>query len=112
MKIFKDIKNVVLLSLVIIIFLAPSCKKVLEQQPLSAITPDKYLNEESQLGAYAIARYGILPSHGNFSFGTFGIDANTDNMATPNIDNRWVPGLWRVGSGGGDWDFGNIFQMN
>ena len=112
MRIFSRIKNKVLLPLVTIILLAPSCKKVLDQAPLSAITPDKYLNDESQLGAYAIARYNILPSHVNYTFGTFGIDANTDNMATTAIDNRYVPGLLRVASSGGDWDFTNIYQMN
>lgn len=92
--------------------LGGSCSKVLDQEPASAIVPENYLTEESQLGAYAIGRYGILPSHGNWSFGTFGIDGNTDNMATPSIDTRYVPGQWRVGESGGDWSFGNIFQMN
>ncbi|PTS98012.1 RagB/SusD family nutrient uptake outer membrane protein [Pedobacter sp. HMWF019] len=90
-----------------------SCKKALDQEPLSNITPDKYLQEESQLGAYAVARYtSILPSHGNWSFGTFGIDGNTDNMVLPDLDNKFLPGLWKVGTTGGDWDFGNIFQVN
>lgn len=101
------------LPLLVIVLAASSCRRMLEQEPPSSITPENYLNEESQLGAYAIARYtSLLPSHGNYSFGTFGIDGNTDNMATPSIDNRWVPGLWLVGATGGDWDFGNIYQMN
>lgn len=107
-----NMKNTAWLSLLIIVLAGASCKKMLDQEPESAITPDNYLNEESQLGAYAIARYGILPSHGQWTFGTFGIDANTDNMATTNIDNRYVPGLWRVGANGGDWEFSNIYQMN
>lgn len=112
MKNSRNIQKALLFTLLLAVTIAPSCRKMLDQEPLSAITPENYLNEESQLGAYAVARYNILPSHGNFSFGTFGIDANTDNMATPTIDNRYVPGLWRVGASGGDWDFGNIFQMN
>lgn len=112
MKRFIIIKITLLLSFMIILFLAPSCRKMLDQAPLAAITPDNYLNEESQLGAYAIAQYTILPSHANWTFGTFGIDANTDNMATPFLDNKYVPGLWKVGATGGDWDFTNIFKMN
>ncbi|HWV71790.1 MAG TPA: RagB/SusD family nutrient uptake outer membrane protein [Pseudosphingobacterium sp.] len=89
-----------------------SCKKFLDQEPLSDITPEKYLWEESQLGAYAVGRYGILPSHGNYSFGTFGIDGNTDNMIIPNLDNKYIPGQWRVDATGGAWNFSNIYQMN
>ncbi|UZJ65537.1 RagB/SusD family nutrient uptake outer membrane protein [Sphingobacterium sp. KU25419] len=81
--------------------------------PPSQIIPEVYLTEESQLAAYTIARYpDLLPSHGAWSFGTFGIDGNTDNMAVPNLDNRFIPGQWRVESTGGDWDFSNIYQMN
>ncbi|WP_205314291.1 RagB/SusD family nutrient uptake outer membrane protein [Pedobacter namyangjuensis] len=96
-----------------IILLAGGCKKALDKEPLSNITPENYLNEENQLSAYAIARYeGILPSHGNWSFGTFGTDGNTDNMVLPVLDNKFIPGLWRVGDTGGDWGFTNIYQTN
>jgi starch-binding outer membrane protein, SusD/RagB family len=112
MNFLNNYKSVIAAGLVATTVFAASCTKVLEQQPPSAIIPENYLNEESQLAAYAIGRYDILPSHGNWSFGTFGTDGNTDNMATPTIDNRWVPGQWRVGAEGGDWSFGNIYQMN
>ncbi len=99
-----------LLSLVIF---TSACKKQLDQAPLSQITPEGFFNEQSQLGAYAIARYSsILPSHQNWTFGTFGIDANTDNMITPDLNNRFIPGQWRVNLDGGDWNFGNIRQLN
>jgi len=94
-------------------FMAVSCNDYLDQSPLSSITPEDYLREESQLAAYAVGAYpAILPSHGNWSFGTFGTDGNTDDMAIPALDNKYIPGLWRTGSTGGDWDFANIFQMN
>lgn len=112
MNILNNYKSVIAAGLVATTVFAASCTKVLEQQPPSAIIPENYLNEESQLAAYAIGRYDILPSHGNWSFGTFGTDGNTDNMATPTINERWVPGQWRVGAEGGDWSFGNIYQMN
>ncbi|WP_199233857.1 RagB/SusD family nutrient uptake outer membrane protein [Pedobacter sp. HMWF019] len=110
---FKYIMNIGVLTVFSALVFLMSCKKALDQEPLSNITPDKYLQEESQLGAYAVARYtSILPSHGNWSFGTFGIDGNTDNMVLPDLDNKFLPGLWKVGTTGGDWDFGNIFQVN
>jgi hypothetical protein len=110
---FRYIMNIGVLTVFSAFVFLTSCKKALDQEPLSNITPDKYLQEESQLGAYAVARYtSILPSHGNWSFGTFGIDGNTDNMVLPDLDNKFIPGLWRVGTTGGDWDFGNIFQVN
>jgi len=113
MNILRHTMNKRVIVLFITILSLVSCKKALDQEPLSNITPENYLQEESQLGAYAIARYtGILPSHGNYSFGTFGIDGNTDNMAIPDLDNKFVPGLWRVAADGGDWDFGNIYQVN
>lgn len=113
MNILRYTMNKRLIVLFITILSLASCKKALDQEPLSNITPENYLQEESQLGAYAIARYtGILPSHGNYSFGTFGTDGNTDNMAIPDLDNKYIPGLWKVGASGGDWEFGNIYQVN
>ena len=90
-----------------------ACKKQLDQAPISQITPENFFNEQSQLAAYAVARYtSILPSHQNWNFGTFGLDANTDNMAMPDLSSRFIPGQWRVGADGGDWSFTNIRQLN
>lgn len=102
-----------LAALLAVILFFGSCKKSLDKEPLSNITPERYLQEEGQLAAYAIARYpDILPSHGNWSFGTFGTDGNTDNMVIPALDNKFIPGLWRVEATGGDWSFTNIYQTN
>ncbi|MFT3738392.1 MAG: RagB/SusD family nutrient uptake outer membrane protein [Breznakibacter sp.] len=90
-----------------------ACNDFLDRAPVTDITPESYLWDVSHLAAYTIDRYpNILPSHGNWSFGTFGIDGGTDNMATPSYDNKYVPGQWRVGQTGGAWDFGNIYQCN
>lgn len=112
MKLISNIKNSVVLGFAAAIMLSPSCKKFLEETPPSNITPESYLKDESQLSAYAIARYNILPSHANWSFGTFGTDGNTDNMAIPALDNKYIPGLWRVEASGGSWEFSNIYQNN
>lgn len=113
MNIFRYLLNNRLAALFITILLLASCKKELDQEPVSNITPENYLNEESQLGAYAIAQYtAILPSHVNWTFGTFGTDGNTDNMAIPDLDSKFEPGLWKVPATGGNWSFTNIYQVN
>lgn len=90
-----------------------SCNKYLDVSPPSQIAPEDYLTEENQLASYAIERYpDLLPSHANWSFGTFGTDGNTDNMVTPSLSTRFLPGEWRVGTSGGDWSFSNIYQVN
>jgi starch-binding outer membrane protein, SusD/RagB family len=89
-----------------------ACKDLLDKQPLSNITPENYLIEESQLGAYAVAQYGILPTHPQSGFGTFGNDINTDNMAYMSFTERYVPGQWKVAATAGDWSFTNIYQCN
>jgi hypothetical protein len=112
MKFNSTIFRLMQLGLVALVGLA-SCNKYLDIAPPSSIIPEAYLDEESQLAAYTVNQYaGLFPSHGNWSFGTFGIDGNTDNMATPTLDNKFIPGQWRVGSNGGDWDFSSIYQMN
>ncbi|RYF25476.1 MAG: RagB/SusD family nutrient uptake outer membrane protein [Flavobacteriales bacterium] len=113
MNFSKHIKTSCLAASLATLLLAGACKKALDKEPLSNITPDKYLHEEGQLATYAVGRYtDILPSHGNWSFGTFGTDANTDNMVVPNLDNKFIPGLWRVDATGGEWNFNNIYQTN
>ncbi len=111
----KFIYNLIIKSALAAVLLLSlfACDKYLDIAPPSQIIPEAYLDEESQLAAYTIARYtDLLPSHGNWSFGTFGTDGNTDNMVIPTLDNRYIPGQWRVDAAGGDWSFTNIFQMN
>jgi hypothetical protein len=96
----------------LMMFLASCDDDFLNLKPESEITPESYLTAEDQLAAYSIDRYGILPTHGNWSFGTFGIDNNTDNMAGVSADGKYVPGEWKVGQSGGDWDFGTIYDIN
>ena len=93
----KHINKIKQLAGVALLGVLVSCNDYLEQSPLSQITPDKYLNEESQLATYANGLYtDILPSHGEWSYGTFGTDEHTDNQATKTYDNKFVPGQWRT----------------
>jgi SusD family. len=89
-----------------------SCNNFLDQQPVASITPENYLNEESQLASYSVNLFSVFPTHGNWSFGTFGIDVATDNMAGMSYDNKYVPGQWKVSQTGGDWDFTDIRSCN
>lgn len=105
-----------------------SCTDYLDKEPLSEVTPDKYLNDENQLASYANALYvyqdpshnydenmtkSILPQHGAYSYGTFEIDNHTDNQAGMSSDNKYVPGLWKVPQKDDDnWFFENIRSCN
>jgi hypothetical protein len=90
-----------------------ACNKVLNITPPSAISPEEYFTDESQLAAYAINLYGsVFPQNGAYSFGIFGIDAGTDNMAANTYSVKYVPGQYKVGQDGGDWEFSEIYQCN
>ncbi|WP_298552935.1 RagB/SusD family nutrient uptake outer membrane protein [uncultured Parabacteroides sp.] len=90
-NILKQIAGVAILGLFC------SCNDYLDQTPMSTISPENYLNEESQLEAYANGLYkDVLPSHGNWSYGTFGDDQHTDNQAYVNYNNRFLPGQWKT----------------
>ena len=106
-------KNKLFLFLIGLAGFLCSCNSVLNMEPLSAISPEQYFTEESQLAGYALNLYPyVLPSHSGWSFGIFGQDIHTDNMAYTTYDNRYVPGQWLVSGNGGDWEFSNIYQCN
>ena len=87
------------------------CNKFLDRGPLDKVTPDKFMNSESDLAAYTIAAYNF-PTHSGWGVGTFGLDNHTDNQAHSSYSNRWVPGEWRVSQTGGSWSFGSIRNLN
>ena len=87
------------------------CNKFLDRAPLDKVTPDKFMNSESDLAAYTIAAYNF-PTHSGWGVGTFGLDNHTDNQAHSSYSNRWVPGEWRVSQTGGSWSFGSIRNLN
>jgi hypothetical protein len=93
----------------ILSFVLYSCNDQLDLEPQSAISPEKYLTEESQLAAYANGLYTpILPSGMIVR-----IDQHTDNQAAQNYSNKYVPGEWKVPqSDGSNWNFSNIYNCN
>ena len=59
----KNIMKLKYLMCICIVCFFTSCDDFLDREPLSQITPDVYLNEESQLAAYAIYLYaGVIPT--------------------------------------------------
>ena len=88
-----------------------SCtNEFLDQEPLSSITPEQYLWEESQLAAYTINQYGILPTHATWS--TIYSDDGTDNQAGADFNDKYVPGFIKVPQTGGNWEFTTIYKLN
>jgi len=104
------IKNLLYIaSAVFVLQLTSSCEdNFLEKQPQSDITPDNFLRQEADLAAYTIDRYGVFDLGAN----PYIEDNATDVMTNRGYDEKYVPGEWRVGQSGGDWDFGEIFQCN
>jgi hypothetical protein len=95
------------------LWLLSSCQNFLDRPPLSNITPQDYFTSESELAAYSVNIIdSIYPSHVQWTFGTFGTDANTDNMASQGYNNKYAPGQWKVAASGGDWEFTKIFECN
>lgn len=89
-----------------------SCKKYLDQQPLSQLSPEQYLSTEDNIGAYAVDLYNTLPVHGTNSWGTWASDNNTDNMVSTNPSDIFAPGWWRVGQTDGAYSFTTIYRCN
>ncbi|TKG89399.1 RagB/SusD family nutrient uptake outer membrane protein [Puteibacter caeruleilacunae] len=87
------------------------CNDYLDREPLDKVTPENYLKAESDLAAYTINRYSF-PTHGGWGLGTFRNDNGTDNQASSGASNIWNPGQYRVGEGGGSWNFSQIRQLN
>lgn len=95
-----------------VVALGTGCNKFLDREPLSNITPNVFLKSEADLAAYTINAYSIFPVHSGWNGGLFISDNHTDNQATANYSDRWVPGEWRVPQSGGSWDFGTIRNLN
>jgi hypothetical protein len=106
--------NIIILLLGVLISFVSCNDDFLERTPQSQITPENYLWDAVQLEAYSIYQYGLLTSHttSGTSWGTFGIDTHTDNMAEPNYAGKFAPGEWKVPQSGGNWTFSYIYGCN
>lgn len=91
-----------------------SCDDFLDKEPLSDVSPEIYFTDASQLESYAVRLYpDIITSHGNWSYGIFGNDNDTDNQAGAIANNRFADGLWKVpNTETSDWKFEQIYRCN
>ncbi len=90
-----------------------SCNDYLDKVPESQVTPENYFNQESHLEAYANGRYTeILPSSGNWSYGTYGGDQGTDNMVALTYDDIYIPGKWHTSMSDDNYTFTYINTCN
>lgn len=96
-------------------FLFMACNDdFLDRQPLSAVTPQQFFNNESDLASYPINYYlSVFPNHGQgWSTGIGRFDDHTDNQATANASySRYVVGNWQVPENQ-DLGLGNIRAFN
>jgi hypothetical protein len=89
---------------------------------LSSLPPETYFDTEVQLQTYVNNLYAprtgdnsfdqTFDVHTNWSYGVYGIDANSDNMAGNTVDNIYVPANYRIPQKDGDWTFAQIYRCN
>jgi len=91
----KAFNKYIILPLMVSLLVLTSCNDFLDREPLDEVTPDKYLWSDSELASYAVKHYSFN-THGGWNIGTWGEDNHTDNQATANAANRWIPGQWKV----------------
>lgn len=94
--------------------LTAGCSDFLDKEPLSSVTPDKYLMNDKDLEAYVNGMYPkVLPSHEGWNYGIFNWDKHTDNMASLDYSTKFVPGQYLVPHvETSNWNFNNIYQLN
>lgn len=107
------------------LFSLAACNDFLDEEPLSDIAPEQYLQTEDQLKAYVDKYYadysdyngnsddkgGMLPSHyGSTNGSPYRDDDATDNQYGTN--GRYLKDTWTVSQTGGKWNFTNINALN
>jgi len=103
-------KNILFLVGTIFLLSISSCSDdFLDRQPSSNITPENYLKQEADLVSYVVNLYSVFPTD---NWNPWANDNNTDDLASSSYDNKYVPGQWKVGQTGGDWNFTNIYNCN
>ncbi|MDE6135689.1 MAG: RagB/SusD family nutrient uptake outer membrane protein, partial [Muribaculaceae bacterium] len=123
----KLIKNKIAgLGAILLALSLGACNDYLDITPPSSISPELYFMSADQLASYTINYYkgsdtqggqwsNAFPHHGigGSSYETFlDGDQGTDNESGTN--NRFFDGdsKYQVGSGGGDWSFGYLNNIN
>lgn len=110
MKLNININITLLLALLSSAFM--SCSDLLDQEPPSYIVPEDYYKTEEQVQACANQFYtSVLPSHGS-GYGLYGGDADTDNQADQNADNKYATGQWKTSMNNSNWSWSTIRNIN
>lgn len=90
-----------------------SCEDFLDKEPPSYVVPEDYYQTADQLQSVCNKFYAdVLPSHGGWSYGTFGNDNNTDNQTGLSADGKYATGQWLVGLDNDNWAWTNIRNIN
>ncbi len=96
-------KHIALMSLALAATFS-SCSDYLEQEPPSSLPSDGFFTSEAKVKAAADQFYAqVLPGHGNWSYGLYAADVNTDNQMNWNGDNKYADGLWKTGNDNDSW---------
>ena len=88
------------------------CNDFLDREPLDKVIPEKYFASESDLAAYTINAYPFETVTDAYGINFFGKDNDTDNQASGDAPEFWIPGQKKVPSGEGDWDWKKIRACN
>lgn len=109
----KLYKKTCLSTILVLVLSLISCEDFLDKEPPSYVVPEDYYSAEDQIQAVANKFYAnVLPSHENWSYGTFALDENTDNQAGLSADNKYATGQWKVGLENSNWAWGSIRNIN
>ena len=93
------------------VFSFVSCDDFLDSEPQSAVDPDRYFTEVSQLQAYADEIYPrVLPGSNRGYYETD--DQYTDNQISEVAPDRFFEGQWKVPYSEGNWSFETIYRLN
>lgn len=91
-----------------------SCEDFLNREPMSKLSPETYYTSAAQLEANLNDEYpNILPSYGQWDYGIYGEDNDTDNQTDDYIHDRFTTDQWRVPHTEEDnWKFERIYRTN
>ena len=91
-----------------------SCEDFLNREPMSKLSPETYYTSAAQLEANLNDEYpNILPSYGQWDYGIYGADNDTDNQTDDYIHDRFTTDQWRVPhSEDNNWKFERIYRTN
>ncbi|MDR0545286.1 MAG: RagB/SusD family nutrient uptake outer membrane protein [Odoribacteraceae bacterium] len=85
----------------------------LNQEPKTSLPGEAYFTTDAQLQTYIDNLYlDVFTTHGSWSYGNYGIDANSDNMASTSASSIYRPADFKVAQSGGDWSFTYIYRCN